>query len=487
MFISFDKNKKEAIYKQIAHNITDKILSAEFSYNMKLPSIRELSDSLKLSHMTIVKAYKLLEKDNMIKKIPGKGIFVNYNNIYSDCNKEILSSWYSSIEDYQPRGLTLNLLKNTLIKKKYNLSYSMLSTSMAIDIKDLFLDILDNQPEAIMSYSQTSGDLSLKNSFIQYLSKFRSINTNIKNMIIVSGTQQGLNLIASTFTSSKDLVIIESPSYTGAIDAFKNSGAVIKTLPVYNNTLSFNDLIIQCDKQPPKFIYLTPNYSNPTGYCLSQKERIELLNLAEAFDFYIIEDDPWGELSLEVNPPLPIKSYDKNNRVIYIKGISKLLGAGYRVATLLAPNNIIKTIEKAKARADLGTALLSQRLVSEILKSPLIDNHIKNIKGFIKKRVQLTVQIFKNNLSTKVQYNIPKGGFNIWLTLPEEINTANLLFEYTYNEGITFLPGAICYPLHPRHNEIRISIAFLNDKDYEFAITKLCELINKRLKLETRF
>ncbi|MCY6371742.1 PLP-dependent aminotransferase family protein [Clostridium ganghwense] len=482
MFISFDRNKKEPLYKQVAHGITDKILSAEFSNNMKLPSVRELSKNLGLSHMTIVKAYELLEKDKMIVKIHGKGIFVNSSVLCPTSNTKIISSWYSSIEDYQPRALTLNLLKNTLIKKKYNLSYAMLPTSLCLDVKDIFMNVLSTQPEALMTYTETSGDSKLKKSFIQYLSKYRSINTNSKEMIIISGTQQGLSLIASVFTNSKDLIMIESPSYTGAIDAFKSSGAVIKALPICNNRLSLNELLKQCDQRPPKFVYLTPNYSNPTGYCLSKQERLELLNIAESFNFHIIEDDPWGEISFEKEPPLPIKAYDKNNRVIYIKGISKILGAGYRVSLLSASENITNTIEKAKACADLGTALLTQRLLSEVLNSPKIDTHIQNIKDFVQQRMQLTIKILRENLNKKVKYIVPNGGFNIWLKLPNEINTANILFECAYDKGITFLPGAICYPLHPHHNEIRISVSYLNDEDYKFAIMKLCKIINERLK-----
>lgn len=482
MIVHIDRNKKEPIYKQLAHGITDKILSSEFTYNMKLPSVRELSKDLELSHMTVVKAYELLEKDKMIIKIQGKGVFVNSSVVYPTTNKKIISSWYSSIEDYQPRALTLTLLKNTLIKNKYNLSYAMLNSSLCLDIKDIFMNVLSNDTEAIMSYSETSGDSSLKNSFIQYLSKYRGINTTSKQLMIVSGTQQGLNLIASAFTSSKDLVMIESPTYTGAIDAFKSSGALIKPLPIYNNKLSINVLLKQCDQRPPKFLYLTPNYSNPTGYCMSKKERLELLNIAESFNFYIIEDDPWGEISFQKEPTLPIKSYDKSNRVIYLKGISKIFGAGYRVGALSASENIINTIEKAKVCADLGTALLPQRLVCEILNSSKVDSHIQNITNFIQQRIQLTANILKNNLNKKVEYTVPNGGFNIWLRLPEEINTENILFNYAYDRNITFLPGAICYPLHPLHNEIRISISYLNDTDYEYAITTLCKIINKTLK-----
>jgi len=482
MLIPIDRNKKEPIYKQLVHQITDKILSAEFSHNMKLPSVRELSKNLGLSHMTIVKAYELLEKDKMIIKIQGKGVFVNSSVICPTSNTKIMSSWYSSIEDYQPRALTLNLLKNTLVKKQYNLSYAMLPTSLCLDVKDIFMNVLSTQPEALMSYTETSGDSKLKKSFIQYLSKYRGIHTNSKQIIIVSGTQQGLSLIASAFTSSKDLVMIESPSYTGAIDAFKSSGALIKSLPIRKNGISINELLKQCDQRPPKFIYLTPNYSNPTGYCMSKKDRLELLNIAESFNFYIIEDDPWGEISFEKAPPLPIKAYDKNNRVIYIKGISKILGAGYRVSVLSACENIINTIVKAKACADLGTSLLTQRLLSEVLNSPKLDSHIQNITNFIQKRMKLTIRILKENLNKKVKYSVPNGGFNIWLKLPSELNTANILFNYAYDKNITFLPGAICYPLHPRHNEIRISISYLNDIDYKYAITNLCKIINEALK-----
>lgn len=482
MNVSFDRNKKEPIYVQIAQDIKDKVLSAEFEYNIKLPSIRDLAKDLKVSHMTVVKAYEILEKNKIVVKIHGKGIFVNYNNLSCDNTSEILSAWYSSIEDYQPRALTLSLLKNTLKKVKYNMSLSMLNPKMFLDIKKIFLKIINDQSEALMFYTEPSGDLSLKNSFMDYLYKYRGIETDIKNIMVVSGTQQGINLLASTFTSSKDLVMLEAPTYTGAIDAFKNSGATIKSLPIHNNKLSINELIMQCDKEVPKFIYLTPNYSNPSGYCLIKNERLELLEMAESFDFYIIEDDPWGELQTDETLNLPIKHYDKNDRVIYLKGISKILGAGYRVCALVASENIINAMTRAKACADLGTALLPQRLVSEILKSSLVNDHIKKIEKFVKKRISFTAQFFYDHLDSRVKYSVPKGGFNFWLILPEEINTANILFEDAYNRGITFLPGAICYPSDLSHNEIRISITYLNDKDYEEVLLELCKIINERLK-----
>ena len=357
----------------------------------------------------------------------------------------------------------------------------MLHSSLYMDIKEFFLKVVNNHPEAIMFYTEASGDQSVKESFVKYLLKYRNINTVTNNVMIVSGTQQGLSLVASTFTGPKDLVMIESPSYTGAIDAFKSSGTIIKSLPTYENKNFINKLIEQCDIQAPKFIYLTPNYSNPIGYSLSKKERVELLELAEAFDFYIIEDDPWGELSTHGGQTLSIKSFDRNSRVIYIKGVSKILGAGYRVAALVASEDIVGALEKAKACADLGTPLLTQRLVSEILKSPLIDKHIEKIEKFIQKRIKLTVNLLKKNLNSEVKYSSPKGGFNVWITLPKEINTANLLFEEAYNNGIVFLPGAICHPINPKHNEIRISVSYLSEEDYEIAIEKLCKIINKSL------
>jgi DNA-binding transcriptional MocR family regulator len=481
MFLKLDKSKREPLYKQIAQEISDKILAGEFESEKPLPSVRTLSLNLGVSHMTIVKAYEKLEQDNMVVKHHGKGIFINSKIVHPNSDNKIVSSWYNSIEDYHPRALTLSLLKNTLIKKPYNMSYSMLSPDLCLDFEPIFCKLVGRFQDIIMPYGPTTGDMDLKISFSKYLSKYRFVNTTPDDLLIISGSQQGLNLIAQVFTGPRDLVMIESPSYTGAIDAFKGSGAVIKPLNISNNCFPFNELIRQCDKEPPKFIYLTPNYSNPIGYCLSKKERLELLNLAELFDFYIIEDDPWGEISLDSNPPKPIKHYDTNDRVIYIKGISKLFGAGYRLAALVACNPILSGLEKAKACADLGSALLPQKLLSEVLNSNMIDPLIKNIQAFLEKRMALTNFILKTKFKSKVKYTIPKGGYNIWIQLPTYISTEKLLFDKAYPLGITFLPGAICYPSESKHNELRISITYLCDSDYEKALNNLCDLILQAL------
>ncbi len=123
--------------------------------------------------------------------------------------------------------------------------------------------------------------------------------------------------------------------------------------------------------------------------------------MPESFDFYIIEDDPWGELSTHSGQTLSIKSFDRNSRVIYIKGVSKILGAGYRVAALIASEDIVGALEKAKACADLGTPLLTQRLVSEILESPLIDEYIKKIEKFIQKRIKTYGETFEEKSKFK--------------------------------------------------------------------------------------
>ncbi|KDR95519.1 DNA-binding transcriptional regulator, MocR family, contains an aminotransferase domain [Peptoclostridium litorale DSM 5388] len=482
MFISIDKHKKEPLYKQVASGITDKILSGELSLNMRLPSVRELSNMLGLSHMTIVKAYELLEKDRMIVKIHGKGVFVNSSVSGQDPGAEMISAWYSSIEDYQPRGLTLNLLKNTLSKKKFNMSYSMLCESQSFKPNDMLSNLISMQPDSLLAYTDTSGDPALKGAFSSYVSKYRGFELPQDNMIVVSGTQQGLSLMASVFTSSKDLVMVESPTYTGAIDAFKSSGALIKPLDVSSPRALINNVLRQCDQRPPKFIYITPNYSNPTGYCLSKTERLELLDIADAFNFHIIEDDPWGEIPFEKETVLPTKAYDSNERVVYLKGMSKVFGAGYRVSFLCASKDIVRAVEKAKAQQDLGTSLLSQRLMAQVIASGRVDAHIKSIGAFIRKRMSITEKIFKESLDKDVTYSIPKGGFNIWLRLPDNISTEEILFSQAGDKGISFLPGAICYPVRPRHNELRISVSYIEDEDFKLAVLTLCQIINKSLK-----
>ncbi len=235
-----------------------------------------------------------------------------------------------------------------------------------------------------------------------------------------------------------------------------------------------------CDTYNPKIIYTVPTFHNPTGAVMPTKRRRQILEIARSTQCLVIEDDPCSEIYFERKPPASIKSLDKDGHVIYLKGLSKILAPGCRIGILAASGSIFKRLLAAKANADLGSPLLTQKA---IIPKRMMD-HLKKLRTALKIRRDLVMEILTQHSPKEVTWFIPKGGLNIWLTLPSWIDTDHFLIEVK-NEQITFLPGSACYPTEQENHHLRLSYSYMNEQQLTQGVSTICNLLQSSIDLKT--
>lgn len=357
--ITINKNEAIPLSKQIYMSFVDKIRSGLLIGGTKLPTVRQLSKDLEVSLVTVMKAYKQLEEDGFLEMSKGKGTYVKAQQQPESLPAGSDLDWQLSIPDYLHRSQYARFQDSDA---SYHFSSSMIDPALFPNqyMDQLIAQVFMQNPRILSQYGGIQGDLALREKMVQNLQKSK-INTAPENLLITSGSQQGIDLVARTFIGPGDVVIMEAPTYPGAIDVFRSRGATILTVPIDQDGMQVDMLHGLCEKHKPKLIYTTPTFHNPTGTIMPLQRRKVLLDIAESHHCLITEDDPFSDIYFDRKPPLPIKSMDKTGHVIYLKGLSKTIAPGCRIGLIAASGSIFKRLYAAKANMDLGSPLLPQR------------------------------------------------------------------------------------------------------------------------------
>ena len=473
MKIELNRKAKIPLSKQIYQEISDRILSGYFPSGTRLPSIRKLAKELGVSPVTVTEAFQRLVKDQLITTIQGKGAYVNQLSATYQMKKE--KSQLIDFPDYLHRSQSLHYSEHPA---PISFSLSIVDPQL---LPSSFLaqsvqQVIESDPEVLVQYGEVQGDYTLRKAFSQYLGR-EKITVDPSEILVTNGSHQGIDLVARCFLGPSDVVITEEATYSGAIDIFRSRGAIVIPIPMDEHGLSIKHLIQTLDHYTPKLVYTMPTFQNPTGRVMSRRRRQELLELAEEMNFLILEDDPWSEIYFDEPPPPHIKSFDKKGYVIYLKGLSKMLAPGCRVGFLTAEKSILRRLLATKTNADMGNPLLNQRIILPIFQNDWMDRFLHQLRTELHLRRDLTLQLLQQHASTTLKWIIPKGGFNLWVTLPEEINTIDLLF-HVKQKGIDFFPGSACYPVDFQTNHLRLSFSNCTEAQIKQGIPLLCQEID---------
>jgi DNA-binding transcriptional MocR family regulator len=482
--ISLNLDRNKSIQNQILSYFREKIFSGHFAPGEKLPTVRQLSYALSVSPLTINRAYKKLQNEGLIVINQGSGTYVRIlsksPNTATKCIKTNYD-WMLSVDDNLRRTQFANEFSVENTSRGYNMFTSLLKGNdyPYEDIKKLLIKIVECDPDVLFKYSPVSGDMSTRKAVASYLRRYGNLDAKSTDIIMTSGSQQALNMIARTFVSSSDTVLMETPTFPGAIDAFQNQGCNILSVPLENDGINLDILEKLVAKHKPKLIYLTPDINNPTGIVTSNDKREIIIDIARTNQMIIIEDDPWGEYTFDpVNYTL-IKHLDYSGHVIYIKGFSKLVGPGFRMGAIYANGTILNRLITAKANSDLGSPLLTQRLLSEILSSGLLEAHLPKIRTIIKNKLLIATRSLSKNAPDYLSWSVPDGGINLWLSLPSHLNTDTFLKEYCHPNDLTFLSGRLCYPNEPEYSMCRLSYSSLTMDEIDRSIKLFCNLLGQ--------
>ncbi|MCY7977296.1 PLP-dependent aminotransferase family protein [Bacillus inaquosorum] len=476
MQIDIQRNKGESLSKQIYQSIVDRIRSGLLEEGSKLPSVRSLSKQLEVSLVTAVKAYKQLEQDGFATSIQGKGTFVKAK-ISEKKKVEAIPSydWQLSLQDYLPRS---QFARYHIAPQKVHLSSSMIDPKLLPNryFEHEVQQVLSENPELLSIYGNVQGDNQLRSEMSAYL-KRSGVTSTPENILVTSGLQQSIDLVARTFVGPGDVVVMEAPTYPGAIDIFRGRGATILTVPVDKDGMRIDILQNVCEKHKPKVIFTIPTFHNPTGFVMSLKRRKQLLDIAGSIHSIIVEDDPCSDIYFEKKPPVTLKSMDQFGNVIYLRGLSKTIAPSCRIGILTASGSIFNRLLAAKANADLGSPLLTQKAILPLINSKRMIDHSKKLRTALKIRRDLALDLLTSLSPEGVSWTIPEGGLNLWISLPSWIDS-HLLLSEAKKQQITFLPGSACYPVGQENNHLRISYSYINEELLKHGITTLCNIFH---------
>ena len=328
--------------------------------------------------------------------------------------------------------------------------------------------VLDHFGPQALQYSTTEGYRPLREMIARHTARY-NIETTADNILITSGSQQALDFIGRLFLNRGDYIVVESPTYLGALQAWNAYGAQYIPVRADENGMIVDELEAAL-RIGPKFIYVLPNFQNPSGSTLSLERRHKLVELADRYGVPIVEDDPYGQLRYEGDHIPSIVSLDSEYRgpnggghysgnVIYLSTFSKLLAPGLRLAWVIAPPEVIRKLVMTKQAADLHTSSFNQYVAYEVAKGGFLDEHVKVIRAVYKERRDVMFEMMEEVFPTGVTWSKPHGGMFLWGVLPEGMDAAEVL-KRAIEKKVAFVPGAAFHPRGGGDNTMRINFSY---------------------------
>ncbi|WP_408955988.1 PLP-dependent aminotransferase family protein [Natroniella sp. ANB-PHB2] len=468
--IQLEKELTKPLYLQLYSQIKRLIEERKLQAHDKLPSIRRLAEELQVNTVTIVNGYNVLEEEGLVYKKVGSGTFVMPNEEIKD-----------KLEPSKEESDELELKKREGI-----INFGTVAPSPSLfpiqSFKRLLNQVLDRDQGYAFGYQKSQGYLPLRESIAQYVEKYQ-IEIGSEQIQIVSGAQQGLDVLAKTFLDYGDTVFVERPTYPGAISAFKSRKVELIDIPIEKDGLNLKKLEKLLKRYKPKFLYLMPNFQNPTGYSYSLDKKKELLNLADQYELLIIEDDCVSDLSYLGQPRKSLKALDMEDKVIYLKSFSKLYMPGLRLAFMIIPSSYCEDILLSKYLSDIFTDGLVQRVLDLYFRKEDWQEQLNCLKEKYSQRYQVMITALKKYLPSDIDYIEPEGGLNLWLKLPQQISVSKL-HKTLRKDGVNIAPGALFYHTKPRKNRIRLSIAAVTCQQIETGIQRLGQRLKEELEEE---
>lgn len=450
-------NKETVKYLQIYNHIKKIIVEKQIKENEKLPPIRKLAQHIGVNNTTIVKVYELLENEGYVYKTVGSGTFVSMIKTSKD---------------------------EIIVKKDGVINFESGNPSTEIfpieDFKSAVNMALSKDGSSIFEYDEGLGSEDLRQKIVYHLQD-KGIKTTKENIQVISGAQQGIDIVCKGLINYCDVVFVEEPTYSGAIEVFKSRGAKIVSIPMLDDGIDIGILKLKLEKIKPRLIYTMPNFQNPTGISYSTYKKKKLIELAEKYDFYIVEDDFISDFKFDSHDNKPLKSYDDKNRVIYIKSFSKILMPGLRIGIVDIPSELLKKVLLAKHSSDISTPGLIQRSMYYYMEYFNWNNYLESVEKIYTQKYKFTKNLINAKLSDKLKVRQSNGGINFFLELPRGYSSYDFT-RFLLEKGVSVLPGTYFFDNIVDDRFFRINIAKSSIQDIEKGISIISDNLEEFLR-----
>jgi 2-aminoadipate transaminase len=341
-----------------------------------------------------------------------------------------------------------------------------------------------------LQYGTTEGYPPLREMIVRHMARY-GIRVKPWNVLVTSGSQQALDLVGKLFLDPGDTVIVEDPTYLGALQAFRAYQAHFVAVPVDHDGIRVDLLEAALEKHHPKLLYLLPNFQNPSGVSLSELRRQRVVELASKYSVPILEDDPYGQLRYEGDhrTPLIVLDSEKSNggestihdtRVLYTSTFSKLLAPGLRIGWITGPDKVVASLVQLKQGADLHTSTFSQMVTFETARGGFLDRHVRELRRIYAERRDAMFDALTRHMPPGVQWTRPEGGLFLWLTLPQELDSREVL-KLALEQRVAFVPGAAFHACGGGSNTMRLNFSFCEPGRMAVGIRRLGQVIEESL------
>ncbi len=494
MRIPLDRDSSTPLYQQIKTHLRNGILSGNLPADTRLPASRALAQSLGVNRITVESAYDELEAEGLIFSRLGSGTYVlprkELPPLPKEGNEASWPLWQQQVA--QDNGKPLNAEPEAMLRAAAHpepISFaSGLSDSRlfpAEDFRRVLQGVMRRDGIAALDYGDPAGHMALRVTIAHVLGS-QGLQVRPENVLITAGSQQALSLVAQLLLEPEDVILVESPTYSGALDLFRALGFRIVGVPVDRQGLQVEALEKLLQQHHPKLIYTIPNFHNPTGTCLSGARRHELIVLADRYNVPILEDDFVGDLRYEGRTQPALKALDPGGRVIYISTFSKMLMPGLRVGFLVADGPVFNSLVRFKHASDLATSSLVQRALEAYVTVGRYQAHLRRSCQEFRRRRDAMVSAIRQHLPGGVHVDVPQGGLFLWLQLPNGMSADELL-PTACERGVNFAPGSNFFadPACGR-GWLRLNFAAQRPEEIEEGIQRLARAIKAQASLENR-
>ena len=352
------------------------------------------------------------------------------------------------------------------------------------DLREIVNEILEKEGPESLQYGTTEGDPLLRKILVERHNR-QGLKIDIENLIITTASQQALDLIAKVLLDPGDWVICGLPSYLGGINAFTLYGAKLKGITLDENgmkpdELEENIIILKELGQKIKFIYVIPDFQNPSGITIPESRRLKIIEIADKYNLLIVEDSPYREVRFEGEPQRLMYELDTTGRVITLFTFSKIFAPGFRVGWVIGHPEILDKLVMAKQTADLCTSSFVQKIIARYMQKGLLEKNLNKTIDLYRERRNIMISCFKKYMPEGVSWTEPLGGLFLFVTLPSHLD-ADEIFKKAIVKNVAFVAGSSFFCNNTGHNTMRINFSFSNNEEIEIGVKRLSDVIGEEL------
>ncbi len=483
--LSIDRTSREPIYRQISRQVRDLILAGRLPAGFRLPPERRLAQALRVSRSTVLIAYQELRADGLIDAHVGRGTTVTSldgSAGRADGDQELpwRQLFGAAASAYQD-PLVGDLLRLTERADVIPLSFGMPAADLLPfdELRALFAAVLADVGPPALLHSPTEGLTPLRETLARMMAA-RGVRCSPAEVMVLSGSQQGLDLAARILLDPGDTVVVEQPSFIGALQTFRGARARLIGVPADEHGMRTDVLESALARFRPKLIYTLPTFQNPSGTVLPLERRLQLLALARRFQVPVLEDDPYSELRYEGEPVPSLRALDPSGNVLYLSTFSKLLFPGMRLGFLVAPRAVVRQFALARQTADLHANTLGQWVLERFVREGRMAVHVRTVREAYRGRRDAMDAALREAAAPGLTWQRPQGGFYFWCRLPRGVSAPGLLARAAA-AGVTYLPGRPCFADEPPAEYMRLNFSHPDEAAIRAGVTRLAAALRQEV------